>query len=203
MDETDQRARKILDYLANQINHGWGSFLVAKHIHLARVGRRINSAYYFFGIAEASCVETAAMALSRIFIPHDDSITIPYLLNYAEQNPQVFSRIDRPTILERIEEHRQELNSISSLISNLKEQRDHALAHLDKKHITNPDAVYTHPPLDYNEVEKTFPLALNIVNTYSRFLVPSNEFRLDSLEPGIVDDISYLTGLIMRDNARS
>lgn len=200
MISSDQKARDIIGHLAHQLMKGWGAFFVAKHVHEARASRRINCAHYFFGIAEESCIESAFLALSRIIVPHDDSISIQYLLNYAEQNHQVFSRADRQLIMNYVGQHRQQLDSVSSLIANIKEQRDRTVAHLDRKHVTNPSAVYSHPPLDYTEFENIFRLLLRILNTYLGHLRPSEEIYLDDLDPSITEDLSYLVGLIEQDN---
>jgi hypothetical protein len=199
----DNKAREILMELTNLLQHGWGTLLVARHIQEARTSKRINSSHFYFSITENSCIESSIIALSKIIIPHDDSISIHYLLNYAEQNHNVFSRCNKQTILKTIREHRQQLLAISALIANIKEQRDHTLAHLDKKHITNPSIVHTYPPLNYVEVENTFELILNIINTYLGYLNPSYDFRLHSMDLRIAEDANYLIGLIERDNAKS
>ena len=198
----DNRAREILMQLTNLLQHGWGTLLVAKHIQEARTSKRINSSHFFFSITENSCIESSLIALSKIIIPHDDSISIHYLLNFAEQNHQVFSRSDKQTIIKIIREHRQQLLAISALIANIKEQRDHTLAHLDKKHITNPSIVHTYPPLNYVEVENAFELILNIINTYFGYLSPSYDFRLHSMDSRIAEDTNYLIGLLERDNVK-
>jgi len=202
MSLSDKKARDILRHLTNLLQEGWEAFLVAKHIHEALISKRIRSTYYFFNTTERSCIESAIIALSKIVIPHDDSISIQYLLNYVEQNSQVFSRAESQTIINNVKEHRQQLNAISPLIANIKEQRDHTIAHLDKRHITNPSSLYTYPPPNYIEVENAFELLLNMINTYLGYLVPSNDFRLHSLDARIAEDSNYLIGLIERDNTK-
>jgi hypothetical protein len=175
---------------------------VAKHVHDARSSQRINCAYYFFNTVEEACIESAILALSRVIVPNNDSINVQYLLNYSEQNHHAFPRADQQTIADSVQQHRQQLASISSLIANIKEQRDRTVAHLDRKHVTNPSAVYAYPPLNYMEIESVFGLLLRIINTYSGYLVPSEDIRLDDIEPSVVDDMSYLIKLIEQDNAR-
>lgn len=202
MTPSGQKARDIIGHLAHQLAKGWGAFLVAKRIHEIQASKRINCVHYFFGITEESCIESAILALSRVIVSHDDSINIQYLLNYAEQNHQIFSRAGRQEIMDRVQQHREQLNAISSLIANIKEQRDRTVAHLDRKHITNPSAVYTHPPLNYREVENTFGLLLSIINTYSGYMSPSEEIRLDNIDSGVIEDLNYLVGLIEQENAQ-
>jgi hypothetical protein len=204
MSNSEQQIRDIIGHIAYQISWGWQAFLIAKYIHERRVNKRINCAYYFFNGTETSTIETAVLTLARLTIPDRErkSITIDYLLNYVEQHSEVFPQIQGNTMLAVIARHRSQLESLNSLIANIKEQRDRTIAHLDKLHITNPSAVYTHPPIDYQEVEKAFSLLLNIVNVYAGYLLPSEEIRLDDIAPNITDDVEYLTKLIEQDNAR-
>ena len=198
----DQRVRDIIGHLTHQLANGWGAFLVARHIHEARASRQINCAHYFFSISEESCIESALLALSRVIVAHNDSINIQYLLSYVEQNHQAFPSVDEKTLTDSVSRHIQELNNISSLIANIREQRNRTIAHLDRRHVTNPSSVYTHPPLDYREVEQAFGLLLGIINTYSGYLRPSEEIRLDNIDAGIDEDSNYLVRLIEEANRR-
>lgn len=203
MSNLEQQIRDIIGHIAYQIARGWQAFHIAKYVHERRINKRINCAYYFFNGVEDSSIETAVLTLARLTIPHrDESITISYLLNYAEQNREAFPQIQESTVLATIASHRRQLESLNSLVANIKEQRDKTIAHLDKLHVTNPSAVYTHPPIDYQEVERAFRLLLRIVNVYAGYLRPPEEIRLDDIVPNITDDIEYLTKLIEQDNAR-
>jgi hypothetical protein len=203
MSNSEKKIRDIIGRLAYQIAWGWQAFHIAKYVHERSANKRINCAHYFFNVVEASTMETAVLTLARLTIPHrDESITINYLLNFVEQNREAFPHIQESTILAEIAHHRSQLESLNSLVANIKEQRDKTIAHLDKLHVTNPSAVYTHPPIDYQEVERAFRLLLNIVNVYAGYLRPSEEIRLDDIAPNITDDVEYLTNLIEQDNAR-
>ena len=203
MSKSDRQIRDIIGHLAYQIAWGWQAFHIAKYVHERRANNRINCAHYFFNGVEASTIETAVLTLARLTIPHrDESITINYLLNYVEQNREAFPQIQESAVLAAIAHHLSQLESLNSLVANIKEQRDKTIAHLDKLHVTNPSAVYTHPPIDFQEVERAFRLLLNIVNVYAGYLRPSEEIRLDDIVPNITDDIEYLTKLVEQDNAR-
>src|SRR5271157_1012005 len=161
---SDKKARDILGHLTNLLQEGWEALLVGKYIDDAMRSGKIKSTFFFFNTSKRSCLEAALLALSKAIIPHDDSISVHYLLNYAEQNYRVFSRADRETIISCIGEHRKQLDAISSIIANVKEQRDHTLAHLDKKHLANPSSLNNKNPLLFVEVENSFELILKIIN---------------------------------------
>ena len=45
-------------------------------------------------------------------------------------------------------------------------------------------------------------LLLGIINTYNGHLQPSEEFRLNILEPDIKDDLDYIVGLLGKKQKR-
>jgi len=202
MNPPDQTVRDIIGHLACQLAKSWQAFLVAKYVHEARSVGRINCSHYFFDSVEESCLEVAILVLAKIVVPNDDSINIHYLLNYSEQNPEAYRSSHEKVIRDCVLQHKKQLENIAPLIANIKEQRDHTIAHLDKKHIKNPSAVYTHPPLDYREVENLYRLLLGAINAYSGYLVPSDDIHLDNIAPEVAGDLQYLTKLIERDNAK-
>jgi AbiU2 len=202
MMQPDEKANNLLEHLKHQLAKGWSSYLVAKYVRDARVSKSINSLRWFLGITEEACIEAAILALSRIVVSQHSSISIQYLLAYLEQNPNAFPHIVADVLRKQVAFDQKRLETISTTIENIKEQRDRTLAHLDKRHVDNPAAVYNHLPLDYQEVERVFELLLDIINRYTGFMKPSVEFTLKNMEPDIADDIRYLTELIRDDDAR-
>lgn len=202
MQTSDQKAREILRQLSNQLARGLAALLVAKHINSAQSAGRLNCAHYFFTAIYESCIQHALLTLSKVAVCHPRSITIWHLLTFAESNYFVFA-VDELTMLDRVALHKQRLRQMKPLVDNVKEQRDRILAHLDRSHVYNPSAVYTYPPLDYNEVESALRKLLCMVNVYYRCLSPSTEFRIDNIESGIADDFKYLVRLVEQDNAES
>ena len=201
MNQPDQKARDIIGHLASQLASGWAAFLVAKHIHEVRASKRIDCAHYFFSVVEEACLAYAILGLSKLLVRHDDSVTVEYLLNCSEGKPSIFPGVRREVIADCVSRHRDMLQSMSSTIANVKEQRDRAIAHLDRSHVNKPSAVYTHQPLHYRDVEEAFGLVLGIVNSFAGYLNPSTDIRFDRLAPNVGDDVEYLVGLIERDNA--
>jgi len=201
MNRSSEKIQDILGYLSNQLARGWLFFLVAKYVYQAFQSSQITSARHFFAATYLSCIESAILALSRLAVPHSDSISIEYLLNCSAQSPKAFPRAQKEVVLNSVSEHRQQLKAIGSLIANVKEQRDQTIAHLDRKYVNNPSAIFSSPPLDMREIERTFVLLLRIINTYKRYL-DSSELFLNFLAPNVRDELEYLIGLIEKDNER-
>lgn len=202
MNSTSERARDIIDQLTVQLAKGWQAYLVAKQVHERRANKRIASMVYFFNTVEFSCLETTVLTLSKLLVPHADSISIPYLLNFAEQNPSAFPKVQRKQLADLIYRHKEQLRLFEPLIDNLKQQRDRTIAHLDRLHVTNPSTITSVPPLNYLEVEKIFRDATQLLNKYAYYLDPPTYIFLGALEPNVVEDVEYLTKLIEYDDAK-
>jgi len=202
MMQPDEKARDLIGHIQHQIAKGWGRYLVAKYVHSARASKSVNSLHWLLGITEDATIEAAILALSRIVVSHKSSISVEYLLDYLEQNPSAFSHVGTDALRKQVATDRKDLAAIAKTIENIKEQRDRTIAHLDKLHVNDPEAVYSHPPLQYQELDQVFMLLLRIVNHYTGLMRPSEEFTLAQMESGITGDIDYLTKLIQEDDAR-
>ena len=202
MNPSSSRANDIIEQLTIQLAKGWQSYLVAKHVHERRANKRISSAVYFFNTIEMSCLETAILTLSKLLVPQADSITIPYLLNFAEQNPSEFPKAQVEGLTEAIARHREQLETLETLVANIKEQRDRIIAHLDKLHVSNPNAISTIPLLDYREVESVFKTIHDIINENASYLMPDTFIFLGALGRNIKEDVEYITKLIEKDEER-
>jgi hypothetical protein len=202
MNSSSQRARDIIDQLTIQLARGWQAYIVAKHVHERRAKKRISSVVYFFDIVEMSCLESTVLTLSKLLVNRADSLTVPYLLNFAEQNPSAFPKAQEALLPDIISRHKEQLDSLEPLIANIKQQRDRTIAHLDKLHVSNPSSVTNVPPLDSYEVERVFKVVHDLINEYAGFLEPSSVLLLEALEPNVIDDVEYLTRLIEKDNKK-
>jgi hypothetical protein len=202
MNSSNQRANDIISQLTTQLAKGWQTYLVAKQIYERRRNKRISSMVYFFNTVEISCLETTILTLSKLLVSQNASISIPYLLNFAEQNSSAFPKIQQEQLADLVNHHREELLLLEPLVSNLKQQRDRTIAHLDKLHVTNPSVITSVPPLNNLEVEKVFKDLVSLLSEYASLMEPSTYIFLGALEPNIIEDIEYLTKLIENDDAK-
>lgn len=191
MKSSAETVRDIISHLEYQLGISWQAFLVSKLIHKARNAGQINCSHYFFSSVEESCLERAILILGKIAIlptnPRDKSIHIHWLLNFSDQNTEAYLGADNNVIRDLVLQYKKELENFKPLLDNIKEQRDHTIAHLDRAHIKNPSAVYTFPPIDFIEVENFYAVLLNMVNAFSKYQIPSSELKLDNIEPGVID----------------
>lgn len=196
MSDLEQKATHIIGYLSHQLGSGWEALQTAIYINAAETRKDINCAQGFFGTCKYACFEQAILSLARITDIHRDAIGMKYLLNFAEQNPSAFTHISQQELLQLIKQHRVALGKISQLLEDIKTQRDHTLAHLDKTLLEAPGSLLAYLPLKYMDVENLFNLLFEILNSFSVPESQSAENYYKQMSQNIRDDLNYLIGLI-------
>ena len=166
MSKSPRKLREIVEYLSDQLTRGWAALWVAQQIDRARREGELGRAQAFFVTTYDACVESAILALARLTVTHKDSISVSYLLNCAQQSPSAFPVPERESVARAVEQHRATLNGMQPLVDQVKDYRDRAIAHLDKKVVNHRRAVHAHPPIELGEVERAYALLLDLLNTY-------------------------------------
>jgi hypothetical protein len=185
----------ILSHLSDQLFRAWSAFLVAKHIDPILEDSHITSIRYFLTAAYVSCFESAILALSKLTIPHGESMNIEYLLNCCEQSPEVFANVDKDEILRSVRAHRQQFEKVKPLIEHVKTWRNKAIAHLDRQYVNDPTSISSIPPIDMAQVEEVFILLEKIINAYRGYLNAS-ELRLSDYKARMAEDWEHLIGAV-------
>jgi len=191
MEEPRDKIERILESLLGQVTQGLLFFYCSRSLHaaFAREGI-IKRSYLFYGAYLASTNE-AILAVARTAIADSDSITIHYLLNYAENMPHLFSSDDHEIVRQSVKEQKGRLEGFAPLIDSIREQRDRVLAHLDRKHVNDPSALFAHPEgVDMTGVGRYLIAILDVVNFYAGFF--NTEFDPRHLEAAIAGDIDIL-----------
>jgi hypothetical protein len=160
----------LIDHLLLEQRRGLGCAQVAQAIQQARADVSGMPGERFFGVVEEACRREALLSLAKLLIAEGESISIDYLLNCALEIPsRVFHRATRDEILESVQENRQQIGELAPLVEELKAQRDRILAHLDRKHVNEPE-VLDFELLDMGLVIGTFERLGKIVQSYQDYL---------------------------------
>lgn len=173
--------RAIVGSLSDQLARGWASLAAARQIDGERQGGEPGHSLAFLDTTYDACAESAILAFARLVIAHKDSISITYLLNCVQQSPSAFPVSERETVARTVERHRAVLDEMQPLVNQVKDYRDRAIAHLDKKVVNRRRAVHAHPPVELREVERAFVLLLQTLNAY-RAALGLPQLELDRLE---------------------
>lgn len=193
MKDSREKVEMILDFLFGQLLQGLLYFQCSKSLHNAFQGSDLVKLSYFFAAVYRASLREAVLALARLVIDHRDSITIHYLLNYAENNSSLFSSVNPEEVRNAVKSHKVQLKKYEPLIESVREQRDRVLAHLDRKHINNPADLFLHPQgVNLTEVEECFQKVLEILNFYGGYY--GREFNPKNLEKAVQGDVDILVG---------
>lgn len=183
----------ILGAIAGNITSGWTSFRIVKAMQEGFRSNQIpNDSWLYHGFFEG-CKRETLMALARLMVDHPGATSVIHLLNYSNSHPNEF-RFSTPAKVNQAVKHDRDYLENCSLLPKLKELRDRCLAHTDKDHVTNPQAVYV-GPVDLEEIKDTYQVVLAILNTYKGFY-DNSEFRLTNIDESIDRDMAHLIRLL-------
>jgi hypothetical protein len=199
---TEERAKGIICLLVKQAFRGMALLAVARNIRASRASNRLNCAHWFFGMAFESALDSSILSLYKLLIANQDSITIPYLVEFSAQNAEAFPGGTKEGLKRMAAKYRKEIDDMTVLRANLTEKRDKTIAHLDKKHL-RPTSLYEHPNLSVPDIERAYQASLRIIDAYAGLLSPSedNSNTLDQASQNVDADFAYILGLVEKANA--
>lgn len=159
----------LLETLSLELEQGVGFLQVAKHIKQSQSEGRLKRNTKFFELVSEACMREALLSLAKLAISGKESVTVNYLLNCAREVPsKLFPGATRREIERSVAEHKRRLEDLAPLIDALRTRRDRVLAHLDRKHVNEPEAL-TASKIDLGEVEEAFGILAEMINTYRRY----------------------------------
>jgi hypothetical protein len=197
MKDSPEKIRKILDLLYSQLGQGLAYFWCAESLHQAFAKSKLARSSHFLAVVYHASLRETVLAFARMVEQreHQSEVTIHWLLKYAENNPGLFSNTDHTEVRESAKRHRRQLQEHQTLIDSVLEQRDRTLAHLDKKHVNDPDALFSNPAgINLVEMERCFQVILEILGFYMGYYGSSVDFEF--MKKAIEGDSSILLGLI-------
>jgi CRISPR/Cas system-associated endoribonuclease Cas2 len=195
-----RKVQEVLDLLFGQVTQGLLYFYCAQSLVEAfQQSTLMQRSYFFFTVYEAA-VREAILALSKLTRIHRDSITVYYLFNLVEHNPRLLSSDSPESVRASVADHKGRLGKYGPLIESVREQRDRVVAHLDKRHVTNPSDLFAHPEgVNLTELGECLREVLDILNIYAGYY--GSEFRASHLESFISGDVDILLKW-MREHGR-
>ncbi len=164
----EQRMERLILAICDELTWGLRSFYAAKMLNKSEL--RLTPT--LFDTFYSSCLNDSALILSRMVVAKkkykDDSVNVQYLLEQTRKTPQLFHFFSTGEIEKIVEAHFRLLESYKSIIDVLEGQRDRNLAHLDLKHVKQPEWRENQVRLDLDQVEKLYQDLVNIMAIYHR-----------------------------------
>jgi hypothetical protein len=196
---TEDKVESILDNLNANLSNGWLYYHCVKSLDKAYKNHRITCARFFFMGCYNACLNESILSLSKLFIGHQDSVSLPYLLDYARNNPKSFSLSTEARVIETVNESEMRLKQFDSLKQIIKFNRDKSLAHIDLQHITNPSEILKRSNINMNDVEACFREIHKIINSFMG-LKKSSELYLANIDSDVPGDLEFILGLIEKSD---
>ena len=162
-----QRLEQTIDALNDELRWGLRCFHAAKVID--KTDLRLRS--HLFEIFYFSCLDQASLILSRLVIARtrdDDSINLQYLANQAGNKPSLFRYAKAGELRNLAHEQERLFELHRPLIDLLKDQRDQNIAHLDRRHVNDPDWRRSQAQIDFAQAAKLYQDLIGVMTTYFR-----------------------------------
>jgi hypothetical protein len=186
-----EKLGSLLDSLSEELLRGYRCLLIAREIRDAQGERKLAPAAQFFSTVQEACMREAFLSVAKLAISERESITIEYLVNAAGQVPsKFFPFATREEIDNAIEVHRGQLEELTPVIDDLKLQRDRVLAHLDRKHVNEPETISSQS-IESQQIERCFDVFLGIINTYRRYF-GETELGFEQVVNDLREEVGYL-----------
>ena len=168
--EHEQRAHEIIGFLAGELIKGWKAFLVAEQIEIFKKNKTSKISEELSKVIQESCLNTSVMALAKITDKHKQAIHIKCLFDYAEGNPSAFPVLQKEKFPSKVIANYRELyKQLEPIFKKVSDQRDHLLAHLDKKLLRD---AYLHEenPISEDELRDAFAFLHTVIYKFADYL---------------------------------
>lgn len=159
------RMENLINALCDELFWGLRSFYAAKLLYETK----INITPTLFDTFYFSCLDESAFILSRITITkaaNDSSLNLKFLFDCAKSDPSVFRYAKPDEVIKTIDLHVTCLKTYDDFLKVLKEQRDRNLAHLDRKHINQPDWRANQQVLNLYSAEQLYKDLVRMMSAY-------------------------------------
>ncbi len=169
MNDSD-KLQSIMVSLTDLLFTTWSAFLVAKNLDPFIDNNDLTHVRYLIVSIQIPCVDSSLLGFSKLMSENKNEVTIGYLLNMCLAKPYVFSGVHQDDVVQTAKRHQKQIIELRPLVQQVKKWRDRAIAHLDRKYVTNPVIIEEMPPVDMGDVGNSFITLQNIVNVYRGWL---------------------------------
>lgn len=122
-----------------------------------------------------SAYNTAILSLANMLKPHQDSVSLNYLITCIKDTKDLFDPKTENQFLSFADEVNSAISVISATIEQVVELRDKSVAHLDRKHINNPSFLLEKLPVKGDELSAAYLLVESAIFEIGKYLdVDSN-----------------------------
>lgn len=148
---------RLIDYLLSGVH----AFVVLKSIREELIRDKETKDDIFIGTVIISSYNTLVLTLANCIKRNSDSIDLYYFFNCVRGSKKKLGDDKYNQIMAHIEEFEAELERVSNITKAVIELRDTTVAHVDRKHVNNPSALFKDQPIRWDDME----MAISVVSS--------------------------------------
>ena len=148
---------RLVDYLLS----GVLAFVVLKSIREELIRDNETKDDIFIGTVVISSYNTMVLTLANSIKPNSDSIHLSYFFNCVRESKKELGDEKYKKIIAYIGEFETELERLSNITKAVIKLRDTTVAHVDRKHVNNPSALFKDQPISWEDME----MAISVVSS--------------------------------------
>ncbi len=185
------KIKLLLDTLSLELQRGVRCLEIVKAVNQLYKDGQLKREVAFFEIVYDACRREALLSLAKLVIAEKESLSVEYLLNCALEVPSKgFAHASREELKAAVSEHRHRLAELAPLVEDLKARRDRSLAHLDRKHVNEPQ-ILANAAIDLEKVDQAFEMSREIINVYRGYFgMPALTF--EAMRAGLNEEMVNL-----------
>jgi hypothetical protein len=183
---------RLFNYMGESLSNGWLYYVTAKHLHHAYERGQVSCARLFFMTSYHACLDRAIQVLLES-ISGEDAI-FPYVLTYAETNPEAFSQSDPQTVRSRGSACRNMLSGLYGQIEQLRGVRGQLPMPTDEE-VSDAILLDAFSPAQLMGLQKAYRDALSMLKEFSGYYHATPP-DLQFVEETIQDDVEFIMTLV-------
>lgn len=168
--EAREQIIKTLELLSSLLEEGWSYWNIARKLPewAENDGGLLATEWLQQKLVKAT-YDSACLALAKVLDQSNEAMSVWFLLNLIENHPRALRRYTSVDIAATVNAQREQLLTIADLTAGLKKWRDRTLAHFDRKHLNEVEAVQRWQPTTA-QIETGYKLLFDIFNSYRAIL---------------------------------
>jgi len=160
MSKSLEELKHIYLRLVNYLLSGDLAFVILKSIREELLKDNETKDDIFIGTVIISSYNTMVLTLANSIKPNSESIHLTYFFNCVRESKKKLGDEKYNQIMAHIGEFETELERVSKITKAIIELRDTTVAHVDRKHVNNPSALFKDQPISWEDME----LAITVIS---------------------------------------
>jgi hypothetical protein len=186
---------QLLSSLTNEVLRGKAYLEIGRGL-VAADPVVLSTSRTFFGLTLEASLQMSQMFAAKLHDKMTGTVTVTSLLDAAELYAGAFEYGTRKDVCGAVKEAQKRIAALLPILKAVRDRRNQAIAHLDPKTVTDPQALETEAKLTVKDLERIFEETGAILNEFSRLWKDTTSVM------EFIDDDDYTTALDLIADAK-